>query len=1343
MQITAIEKSNRKKKNMKKTAISATIIFAMMTCLSFAYATSIFEAVGDALFTGATFITNPLDVIISSFFLLAFKTIIQCVVNVLDIVISPINEITTMKMAELAQYLPFAEYKFQIDEDVYAFDYTLASKVNDYIIGIGVLIWILLSCFAILMDFYYVAAGDKRAVPGSKLFVAITVTGVLTYKAQDLMFFLFDNEINPIVKEFLDIAEKSKSGINIFENIGSSLCASWQGAPGMLIALIMVVMIGINYIKLALEMVQRYLIVAVICVLSPLAFATGSNQETVDISKKWFRMFWSQCVLLFLNVWCVYVVREGMMAIGDKKANQLLIWGLIVYGFIKVAQQLDDLLQNAGLSITRQTSGMLEDFLMAGKSMIGLASTAATAAASGFQFKQDSAKLREGLANGTKTMDDYKRHMANTTANVARNPFALAMMSGTMAKEYAAAKMTDKEYKQSVGDYLKMKSPDRQKAPAPNLNSQTGRNQVKNALENSNNKKIANAAKNGEVTNAYTDANGVIHASLQTKDKNGRVNGMYDVAVSGNGKDVMAQVASSREVTTDANGNKLIKDDKLGTFAYNKETGAFEQIKDKDGNIPQNPMSVQVPDKVNKNNVEEVADWATKTDGFDKAVQEKEATDNYFNATAAERLNMDSSDVNQDQMNNMARHEINDAFEREGANGEKQPAIGEDDKLDVAVNKDTGEMTAKHSMLNDDGTVSVQNYKKDTDGNWQAVGESEYYTAMGDKPSYRNAKGEVFAGTQVGTSNDGNAIMRYDQIGEDGKVLENGKSFNVTQSASLANSDDAASKVEMARQASESLGAKAVAADYENAKNIFNGNGTNIPEDTNFNKPEVMYAASQEFNAAATSNPEFGHITGMQAVEASSNGAKDGTYTQTFADGSGARTTAKLDMDSKEILSATTSTANTQKDGSVVVSKMTTDADGNMTNEQYRAVPQRNPLDTSGKDDAVVVDDVLSGQQYQIKVPKEITNNEEAFKNYMNGDEGASAIEAARQNTATLRDAVVNSPNTPIPDGAKIDTAAARSLAYEAIANGKCDNADVTAALQEGTLQIVANDTTVDGKPCLGLVYPSRATGVRTETECCLEPKDGDVGVTTVSAPRAVQTEAQVRDAVKEMTNSIMRVPASDAEANEDFYKQKQFADDSFHGPNRLDYTGKVGARQMAETAHAEMGDYEPFSCDIVDGGEGVIVGRKDTSVPDNLTAMEKGQVIRSEEYMFQRGGNGKDMSEAGKVSVLHKVNGALSIGLPDGSTAEIFDMNQKTGELKLRTKGADDDGFGEVSTVNLGKGKATSGNVIKTLMKNFGESPESRSMKALLTGDDEDESMSSKKSTTKKTFKKAKKDKE
>ena len=337
----------------------------------------------------------------------------------------------------------------------------------------------------------------------------------------------------------------------------------------------------INYFKLALEMIQRYLIIAVICALSPMAFATGSNSETEDISKKWFRMFWSQCVLLFLNVWCLAVVKQGMMNVAQASADKIVIWGLVVYGFIKVSQQLDDILQNAGLSITRQTSGMLEDFFMMGKSMMGLASTAVNAAATGFQFKQDSAKLREGLANGTKTMDDYKRHIANTTASNSRNPFALAMLSGTMAREYAAAKMTDKDYKQSVGDYLKMRSSDRTKAASPNMNSREAKNQVLDAIKKNGDDRLKKAVNNGaDVAKVYTGNDGALHAILQTKDKNGRINGMSDVALSGNGKDVMVKTASNREVTTDANGNKLIKDDKLGTFAYNKETGAFEQVKD-------------------------------------------------------------------------------------------------------------------------------------------------------------------------------------------------------------------------------------------------------------------------------------------------------------------------------------------------------------------------------------------------------------------------------------------------------------------------------------------------------------------------------------------------------------------------------------------------------------------------------------------------------------------------------------------------------------------------------------------------------------------------------------------
>lgn len=347
MQITAIEKDKRRMKTINKAAISITVIAAMTMCMSFAYA-GIFESIGDALFVG-TALTNPTDIIIGGVIMLVFKVIAQLIASLLDSFLSPVYTITTMKLGDLYKYIPITNKTYADAGAIWADD--LGPTVNRVLLGTGLMIWVVLSIFAILIDFYYVASGDKRAVPGSKLFLKIVVTGVLTWKSQELMFYIFDNIIQPLTSSFQDAVKGADSTPNVFSVIGSSFCTISAGLVGAVIAILMLLLIGINYFKLALEMIQRYLIIAVICALSPMAFATGSNPETEDISKKWFRMFWSQCVLLFLNVWCLAVVKQGMMNVAQASADKIVIWGLVVYGFIKVSQQLDDILQNAGLSI--------------------------------------------------------------------------------------------------------------------------------------------------------------------------------------------------------------------------------------------------------------------------------------------------------------------------------------------------------------------------------------------------------------------------------------------------------------------------------------------------------------------------------------------------------------------------------------------------------------------------------------------------------------------------------------------------------------------------------------------------------------------------------------------------------------------------------------------------------------------------------------------------------------------------------------------------------------------------------------------------------------------------------
>lgn len=60
---------------------------------------------------------------------------------------------------------------------------------------------------------------------------------------------------------------------------------------------------GWNYFKLLLEVVERYIVVGVLCYTSPLAYCMGGSKATEPVFKSWCRMVGSQLLLLVLNVW--------------------------------------------------------------------------------------------------------------------------------------------------------------------------------------------------------------------------------------------------------------------------------------------------------------------------------------------------------------------------------------------------------------------------------------------------------------------------------------------------------------------------------------------------------------------------------------------------------------------------------------------------------------------------------------------------------------------------------------------------------------------------------------------------------------------------------------------------------------------------------------------------------------------------------------------------------------------------------------------------------------------------------------------------------------------------------
>ena len=80
------------------------------------------------------------------------------------------------------------------------------------------------------------------------------------------------------------------------------VCASGSVA---LIALILLLILAWNYIKLLFEAAERYVLLGVIVYTAPMAFATGASQSTSNIFKSWCRMLGGQIFLLMMNAWCL------------------------------------------------------------------------------------------------------------------------------------------------------------------------------------------------------------------------------------------------------------------------------------------------------------------------------------------------------------------------------------------------------------------------------------------------------------------------------------------------------------------------------------------------------------------------------------------------------------------------------------------------------------------------------------------------------------------------------------------------------------------------------------------------------------------------------------------------------------------------------------------------------------------------------------------------------------------------------------------------------------------------------------------------------------------------------
>lgn len=309
-----------------------TLACGLTTCVAFAATTDIV-----ALFLG-----------------IIVTAIAKMLLNAADIIVTPLLAITSMTTQEIEAYIPGLNNS---DPNGVGDFFSSAISIIAYTIA-----GVLLCCH--IISYLIALANDERLESIPKLIWNGMFGIVLTIAGKNLLSLLFNEIIAPLSEALVDGMQSAGGMSFTFEGKANDIISLGDGISAfdilqlgtLLVVLIMLLLIWWNLVKLVLECAQRYIICVVTINLSPLAFATATTEQTKTTAMNWLKMFWSQCALLILNIWVVGIARTALNSgmIGGS-STELVTWALITYAFLKIAQQLDDMMANAGLKVTRMS----------------------------------------------------------------------------------------------------------------------------------------------------------------------------------------------------------------------------------------------------------------------------------------------------------------------------------------------------------------------------------------------------------------------------------------------------------------------------------------------------------------------------------------------------------------------------------------------------------------------------------------------------------------------------------------------------------------------------------------------------------------------------------------------------------------------------------------------------------------------------------------------------------------------------------------------------------------------------------------------------------------------------
>lgn len=172
--------------------------------------------------------------------------------------------------------------------------------------------------------------------------------------AKPLCEFIFEVATGPFK------AMKSAVGYDIIDNVvdalksagnkaGEDIASGSSGVSDFVVGMIaplitffLIIALFGAFFKLLLEVVERYLIIGVLTIFSPLAIATGCSSATNNIFGSWLRAMISQCLLMIFSVFFLSVLYNGMIQICVDAVAGLALSGTNLSTTLDVSERITD-----------------------------------------------------------------------------------------------------------------------------------------------------------------------------------------------------------------------------------------------------------------------------------------------------------------------------------------------------------------------------------------------------------------------------------------------------------------------------------------------------------------------------------------------------------------------------------------------------------------------------------------------------------------------------------------------------------------------------------------------------------------------------------------------------------------------------------------------------------------------------------------------------------------------------------------------------------------------------------------------------------------------------------------